>query len=54
MMVLKGLGVSVEEQKSCRVARIGGLGGDLVGGKHVGEQESEGRGKASHLTGGAG
>jgi len=30
MMVLKGLGMSMEEQKPSGVARVGWLGGDLI------------------------
>ena len=51
MMVLKRLGMAIEEQKSGRVAWAGWLGGDLIQWQGIGKKGGEGWGVASGLTG---
>ena len=51
MVVLKGLGMSMKEQESSRVAGVGWLGGDLIRWQGIGKKGGEGWGMASDLTG---
>jgi len=53
-MVLKGLGMSMDEQESSRVAWVGWLGGDLIGGQGVGQKGGKGCREGSRLTAGVG
>ena len=52
MVVLEGLGRSMEDQESSRVAGGSWLGGNLIQGQGIGKKGGEGWGLASDLTGG--
>ena len=50
LMVLKGLGMTIEDKEAGRVAGVSGLGGDPIGGQGVGKKGGEGWGVGSDLT----